>query len=118
MVGLDDRVAGFEETGTTLLQLHAVQHELNDQGIAMLRHKLPRRAGGRRLGWAVEVADGDRTILEGKGREERVDEAMLLDQPLSDDPKYLCPDLADCMNSPVPGFVKCLVRGWIDGVIL
>jgi hypothetical protein len=84
----------------------------------VLRHELLGRISRRRLGRAVEVADGDRAILEGKGREERLGEAMLLDQSLTDDPKDLCPDFADCVDTPVPGLVECLVRGRVDGFIL
>lgn len=84
----------------------------------MLRHELLGRIGRRRLGRAVKVADRDRAILEGKGREERLGETMLLDQPLTNDPKDLCPDFADGVNSPVPGLVECLVRGRVDGFVL
>jgi len=39
LVGLDNRVTGFEETRAALLQLHGIQNELNDQRIAVLRHE-------------------------------------------------------------------------------
>ena len=43
---------------------------------------------------------------------------MLRDQTLTDDPKYLRPDLTDRVNTPVPGLIECLVSGWINGVVL
>jgi hypothetical protein len=118
LIGLDDGIAGLEEAGTALLELHRIHYELNNQRISVLRHKLLWSIGRRRLGHTVKVADGNRAVFEGKRREERLDKAMLFDQPLRNNPKYLCPDLADCVNSPVSGLVECLVRGWIDGIVL
>ena len=44
LVGLDDGITSFKETGAALLQLHAVQDKLHSQGVAVLGHKLIRRA--------------------------------------------------------------------------
>ena len=118
LVGLDDGITGLKETRTALLQLHPVEHKLHDQGVPVLRHKLTCRTRRKRLRGTVKVAERDTAIFEGKGWEERVGETVLRDQSLSNDPKNFCPDFTNRMNSPVPRFVECLVRGRIDGIIL
>ena len=84
----------------------------------MLGDERERRAvrGVRAL--AVEVALGDRAIRERLGREEVVDEAVLLDEALGDDPEDLRPDLADGVDTPVAGLVEGLVDGGVDGLVL
>ena len=117
LVGSDDGITCVEERRAAWLKLHAVEDELDDKGVAVL--------GDERLGIAlrivlacpVEVALGDRTILKGLGREEVVDEAVLLDQALRDDPQHLRPDLANGVHAPVTGLVKCLVGRWVDSLV-
>lgn len=84
----------------------------------MFRHKLPWRARRRRIRHTVEIADWDCAIFERKWWEKRLSEAVLLDQPVSNDPEDLCPHLANRVNSPVSRLVKCLVRGGINAFIL
>ena len=67
---------------------------------------------------AVEVTLGDGAVLERLGREEVVDEAVLLDEALGDDPEDLRPDFADGVDTPVAGLVEGLVDGGVDGLIL
>lgn len=66
----------------------------------------------------VEVALGDGTVCECRGREEAVAEAVLLDEVLRDDPEDLGPNFADSVNTPVPRSVKRLVRRRVDGAVL
>ena len=44
LVGLDDSITSLKETGTALLQLHAIEDKLHNQGVAVLRHELTRGA--------------------------------------------------------------------------
>jgi hypothetical protein len=67
---------------------------------------------------AVEVAGGDGAVGGGRGREEVVREAVLLDQALRDDPEDLRPDLADGVDTEVTGLVERLVRRGVDGLVL
>src|ERR1700677_951287 len=57
LVRLDDRIARVKETRTTLLQLHAIQHELYNERISVLRNKWPWDVGGGKLRHAVEVTE-------------------------------------------------------------
>lgn len=83
---------------------------LGDERLRLAIHEvLPR---------AVEVALGDGTILEWLRREEVVDEAMLLDEPLGDDPEDLRPNLADSVHAPVSRLVEGLVGRRVNGLIL
>lgn len=68
--------------------------------------------------WAVEVAYRDGTIFQGFGREQVVGKSVFLDEAVHDSPENLGPDFTYGVDTPVPGTVKCLVRGWIDGVVL
>ena len=114
----DDRVARVEERRAARLELHAVEHELHDERVAVLRHerlRLPLRVV---LARAVEVALGHGPVRERLRREEVVDEAVLLDQALGDDPEDLRPDLTDGVDTPVAGRVESLVDGGVDGLVL
>ena len=84
----------------------------------MLRDKRPWYVPGGKLWHAVEIADRNCAIFERKRREERLNEAMLRNQPLGNDPEYLCPDLTDSVNPPVLGLIERLVCGWVDSCIL
>ena len=74
--------------------------------MAVFRHKLTCRACQKRLRETVEVTERDTAVFEGKEWEERLGETVLRDQLLENDT-----DLTNRMNSPVPRFVECLVRG-------
>jgi hypothetical protein len=84
----------------------------------VLRHELTCRARQKRLRRTVEVTKRDTAVFEGKRWEERLDETVLSDQSLRNDPKNLCPDLTNRVDSPVPRLVECLVRGRINGIVL
>ncbi|SRR6266702_2509667 len=118
LVRLNDSIARVKETRTTLLQLHAIQDELHNKRISVLRDKWLWYVRLGELGCTVEVTKRNRAIFERKWREERLDEAVLRNQPLGDDPEYLCPDLTDRVDPPVLGLIECLVRGRIDRFVL
>jgi len=58
---------------------------------------------------AVELAHRNRAVLERRGREEVDSVAMLLNEPLGDNPEDLCPNLANGVDAPVTRLVKGLV---------
>lgn len=118
LIRLDDRIARVKETGTTRLQFHGVQHELYNERISVLRNKWPWSVRGRELRHAVEVTERNRAIFERSRWEEGLDEAVLLNQALGNNPKNLRPDLADSVNPPVLGPIERLVRGRINRIIL
>lgn len=118
LVRLDDRIARVKETRTTLLQFHAIQHKLYNERISVLRNKWPWDVRGGELRHAVEVTERNRAIFERRRWEERLDEAVLLNQSLGNDPEDLCPDFTDSVNPPVLGPIERLVRGRIDRLIL
>lgn len=66
----------------------------------------------------VEVSLWDGTIFKGRRRKQRIDITVLGDETLGHDPENLSPDLANGMDTPVTRFVKCLVRRWVDSVVL
>lgn len=77
LVRLDDRIARVKEARTTLLHLHAVQHELHDKRISVLRDKWLWYIRRGELWHTVEVTERDCAIFERKRREERLNEAVL-----------------------------------------
>jgi uncharacterized protein YecE (DUF72 family) len=118
LVRLDDSIARVKEARTTLLQLHGVQHELYDERISVLRYKWPWYVRGCELRHAVEVTERNRAVFERGGWEERLREAVLLDQALGNNPENLSPHFADGVNAPVLGPIERLVRGRIDRFVL
>ncbi len=84
----------------------------------MLRHEWLRLAVREVLLLAVEIAFGDGAVLERLRREEIVDEAVLLDEALGDDPEQLRPNFTDRVDTPVAGLVEGLVGRRIDGLVL
>jgi hypothetical protein len=67
---------------------------------------------------AIEISLRDSPVSAGGRREEVVREAVLLDEPLRDDPEHLRPDLADGVDTEVSRLVEGLVRRRVDGLVL
>lgn len=118
LVGLDDRITSVEERRHALLELHAIKHELDNERVAVLGYKRTAVAEPVELRGLIEIAFGDRAVFESQRREERVSVAVFVDEPLGDDPEYLCPNLADGMYTPVARFVQCLIRRRVNSLVL
>ena len=115
LVCLDDRVPRLEEARSARLELHAVNHELDDESVAMAGDEAFRLAVSCELLWAVEVVLGHAAILERHRWEECVGPPVLINQLVRDDKEHLRPDLTDGMNAPVATLVEGVVRRRVDG---
>ena len=117
LVRLDDRVPRLKEARSARLELHTVNHELDDERVAVTGDKALGLAVGGELLRPVEVVRGHAAVLERHGWEECVGPSVLANQLVRDDKEDLRPDLADGVNAPVATLVKGAIRRRVDGRI-
>lgn len=114
LVCLDNGVTSLEERGSARLQLHAADHELNDECVSMLGNKRFGCTVDLVFAGSIEVAGRDGAILLGQGGEEGIRETVLLDELIGDNPKDLGPDFTDGVHAPVTWLIESLVCGGVD----
>lgn len=118
LVSLDDGVTSLEERRPARLQLHAIDDELYNKGVAMFGNERLGGTVGLVFAGSVEVPSRDGAILVDQRREKGNREPVLLDEFIGDNPEDLSPDFTNGVHTPVTWFVEGLVCRGIDFDVL